>query len=69
MDKNPTSIFKIGGILGEKNSKSQNVGGTFFETTNEAKRPDRPRRLVLHVLYRSRVQLRKKKKRKKIKEK
>ena len=32
MDKNPTSIFKIGGILGEKKSKSSLVAGTFFET-------------------------------------
>ena len=33
--------FKIG-VFGKK-SKSSKVAGTFFETTIEAKRPDKPR--------------------------
>ena len=52
VEKNPTWIFKIGDFL-EKKSKSPQVGGTFFEATNEAKCPQ----LVLHVLCWSRLHI------------
>ena len=63
-EKNQTSSLKSGGIFGKKKYKTPQVRSTFFETTSEAKCPEKPGReaflleqLVLHVLCRSRVYL------------
>ena len=63
-EKNQTSSLKSGGFFGKKKYKTPQVRSTFFETTSEAKCPEKPGReaflleqLVLHVLCRSRVHL------------
>ena len=38
MEKNPLLIFKSGGILEKKKSKSPQVAGTFFETWGKRER-------------------------------
>ena len=56
-EKNQTSSLKSGGFFGKKKYKTPQVRSTFFETTSEAKCPEKPgreafllERLVLHVM-------------------